>query len=208
MAKGNYDNAAVFYDRLARMVFGDSLIKAQVYILERVPANSKILIVGGGTGWILEEITKIHPAGLNITYVEISAKMMALSQKRNLGDNKVTFVTQAIQQAELNNDFDVVITPFLLDNFSEEHLPAIFEPIHKALNPSGLWLYADFQLTGKLWQNLMLKSMLLFFKVLCGVESWQLPDAKGMFARQGYEKLEERDFYGRFVVSRVYRKSK
>ncbi|QXV65469.1 class I SAM-dependent methyltransferase [Mucilaginibacter sp. 21P] len=208
MAKGNYDNAAVFYDRLARMVFGDSLTKAQVYILERIPANAKILIVGGGTGWILDEITKINPAGLNITYVEISAKMMALSRKRNLGDNKVTFIAQAIQQAELNNDFDVVLTPFLLDNFSEERLPAIFDPIHKALKPSGLWLYADFQLTGKLWQNLMLKSMLLFFKVLCGVESWQLPDAKGMFARQGYKKIEERDFYGRFVVSRVYRKSK
>lgn len=206
MAKGNYDNAAPFYDRLSRLVFGKALVNAQVYLLKHIPPNSTILIVGGGTGYILEEITKQHPAGLKITYVEISAKMMALSQKRNYGRNEVNFINKPIQEAKLSQTFDVVITPFLLDNFTDKNLPTIFEPIHQRLKIGGLWFYTDFRLTGKLWQNLMLKSMLLFFKILCGVESWRLPNATGLFVRHKYSVIDEKGFYGNFIISRAYRK--
>ncbi|MFD0765484.1 class I SAM-dependent methyltransferase [Mucilaginibacter lutimaris] len=202
----NYDNSASFYDRLSRLVFGKTLINAQVYLLPCIPKKSNILIVGGGTGWILEEISKIYPSGLNITYVEISAKMMALSQKRNTGSNQVTFINKSIQQAELSQDFDVVITPFLFDNFTEDTLPGAFNPIHQALKPGGLWLYTDFQLTGKWWQYAMLKSMLLFFKILCGVESWHLPDVAKQFNTNGYKVADEKSFFGEFVLTRLHKK--
>lgn len=206
MAKGNYDNAASFYDKLSRLVFGDNLVKAQVYLLKHISPNAKVLIVGGGTGWILEELTRLHPSGLEITYVEISANMMALSQKREIGDNRVHFINQPIQEVDLPADFDVVITPFLLDNFTDHNLPSVFNPIHQSLKSNGLWLYTDFQLTGKLWQGIMLKSMLLFFKLLCGVESWRLPDAKAKFVSHWYSVIDENTFFGRFVVSRAYTK--
>ena len=74
----NYNNAAWFYDSLSRVVYGKALIDAQVYLLQYIQPNSTILIVGGGTGWILEEVARIHPTGLQITYVEAYAQMMAL----------------------------------------------------------------------------------------------------------------------------------
>jgi ubiquinone/menaquinone biosynthesis C-methylase UbiE len=203
---GNYDNSASFYDSLSRLVFGKALVNAQIYLLPQIPTNSNILIIGGGTGWILEEITKLHPSGLSITYVEISAKMMALSQKRNTGQNKVTYINKAMEQTNLPADFDVVITPFLFDNFTEENLPGIFSQIHKTLELEGLWLYTDFQLTGKWWQYAMLKSMLLFFKILCGVESWHLPDVAKQFSKHEYKMLEEKSFFGDFAVTRLYRR--
>jgi ubiquinone/menaquinone biosynthesis C-methylase UbiE len=202
---GNYDNSASFYDALSRLVFGNTLVNAQVYLLPYIPKNAKILIVGGGTGWILDEVTKVHPAGLIVTYVEISAKMIALSRKRYFGDNKVEFINQAVEDAVLLNDFDVVITPFLFDNFTEDNLPRIFKHIHQTLKPGGLWLNTDFQLTGKWWQYAILKSMLLFFKVLCGVESWHLPDVAKQFSRYKYTALELKGFFGDFVVTKAYR---
>ena len=202
---GNYDNSASFYDSLSRLVFGKALVNAQVYLLPHIPANSNILIVGGGTGWILEEITKLQPSGLSITYVEISVKMMALSQQRNTGQNKVSYINQAMEQVDLPADFDVVITPFLFDNFTEENLPGIFSRIHKTLKPEGILFYTDFQLTGKWWQYAMLKSMLLFFKILCGVESWHLPDVAKQFSEYGYEVVEEKNFFGDFVVTKALR---
>ncbi|MBS1526144.1 MAG: methyltransferase domain-containing protein, partial [Bacteroidetes bacterium] len=108
----NYNNSAWFYDRLSRLVYGKALIRSQVYLLPFIPAHSKVLIAGGGTGWILEEITKIHPSGLEITYVEIAANMMKLSRKRNAGDNQVTFINDAVENISLEHDYDVVITPF------------------------------------------------------------------------------------------------
>ena len=109
----NYNNSAWFYDLLARLVYGKALINAQVYLLEHIPENARVLIVGGGTGWILEELVRIHPSGLTITYVEIAPAMMALSKKRNCGNNQVIFINEAIENTDLPVGFDVVLTPFL-----------------------------------------------------------------------------------------------
>ena len=71
------------------------------------------------------------------------------------------FVNDAIENVVLSADFDVVITPFLFDNFTEQTLQKVFNHIHNSLKPGGIWLNADFQLTGKWWQNVLLKSMLV-----------------------------------------------
>ncbi len=203
--RGNYDNSAPFYDRLSRLIFGRALINAPVHFLPLIPANSSVLIVGGGTGWILEEIARVHPFGLSITYVEISARMTDLSRKRNVAGNHVVFINQPVQDVSLSAQ-DVVITPFLFDNFTEANVPPLFDHIHQQLKPGGIWLNTDFQISGKWWQHVLLKSMLLFFKVLCGVESWRLPDADKQFQLNDYVTTGKQTFYGDFVVTRCYRK--
>jgi ubiquinone/menaquinone biosynthesis C-methylase UbiE len=165
------------------------------------------LIVGGGTGWILEELTRISPSKLRITYVEASEQMMALSKKRNVAVNKVTYINNTVENINNLPNFDVVITPFLFDNFTHSKLEAVFSHLHQLLKPNGLWLNADFQLTGKWWQNVLLKSMLLFFKILCGIEASKLPDFEGQFDLNGYQLLDSKTFFGEFVASKVYRKT-
>jgi ubiquinone/menaquinone biosynthesis C-methylase UbiE len=203
----NYNNSAWFYDRLSRLVYGRALVNSQVYLLNFVPANSRILIVGGGTGWILDELTKIHPARLDITYVEISANMTALSQKRQTGQNQVTFINDAVENVKLPDGFDVVITPFLFDNFLDETVDIVFNHLHNLLKPGGLWLNADFQLTGRWWQNVLLKSMFIFFRLLCGIEASRLPAIKKRFNNSGYDVIEDKTFFGDFIVARMYRKA-
>lgn len=202
----NYNNSAWFYDALSRMVYGRSLVKAQVWLLRYVPKNSSILIVGGGTGWILEELTRIHPDGLSITYVEVADNMIALSKKRAVGTNLVFFINNAIENVVLHNNFDIVITPFLFDNFTEQTVQRVFCHIHKLLKPGGLWLNCDFQLTGRWWQNVLLQSMFIFFRVICKIEASQLPDINKRFAENSYKIMDEKTFFGKFVLSRVYKK--
>lgn len=203
----NYDNSAWFYDRLSRVVYGRALIRAQVYLLQYIPAGSKVLIIGGGTGWILEEIAKIHPSGLKITYVEISANMIALSHKRNAGENEVTFINKAAEQISFDTDFDVVITAFLFDNFTEEGMQKIFTHIDKSLKPGRLWLNSDFKLTGKWWQHILLRSMLTFFRIICRIESSKLPDIESCFQKHGYSIIEQKPFFGEFILSTAYSKT-
>ncbi|UOE50196.1 class I SAM-dependent methyltransferase [Mucilaginibacter sp. SMC90] len=202
----NFDNSAWFYDRLSRLVYGKALVNSQVYLLNFVPVNSTILIAGGGTGWILDELTKIHPAGLQITYVEISANMLALSKKRTTGQNEVVFINDAVENVKLTAGFDVVITPFLFDNFVNETVDNVFNHLHNLLKPGGLWLNADFQLTGRWWQNVMLKSMFIFFRLLCGIEASKLPAIEKRFNAAGYAVVDDKTFFGDFIVARVYRK--
>ena len=202
----NYDNSAWFYDKLSRLVYGESLVDAQKYTLQFIPANAHVLIVGGGTGRVLDEITKVHSSGLKITYVEVAANMMALSKKRNTGANQVDFINDTIENVTLSTQVDVVITAFLFDNFYEKTLAKIFDHIHGLLKTDGLWLNTDFQLTGKWWQNVMLKTMLLFFKILCGIEAFKMPNIERQFEQHGYQVVAQQTFFGDFVISKVYNK--
>jgi ubiquinone/menaquinone biosynthesis C-methylase UbiE len=202
----NFNNSAWFYDGLSRLVYGNALVEAQVYLLQFIRPNSKILIAGGGTGWILEELAKLHPEGLKIAYVEIAAGMMALSKKRNLSGNEVSFINQPIEEVLLWNDFDFVLTPFLFDNFTEDSFRKIFQHIHSALKPNALWLNCDFQLTDKWWQNVLLKAMFTFFRLLCHIEGSQLPEIRKQFINAGYQETNSRTFFGEFIISEVYKK--
>jgi len=202
----SYNNSAWFYDGLSRLVYGRTLINAQIYLLQFVPANSTVLIIGGGTGWILEELTKIHPSGLRITYVEVAADMMAHSQKRHIGLNQVVFINDAIESVDPVEEFDVVITPFLFDNFTEATVQKVFHHTHQLLKLDAIWLNTDFQLTGKWWQSVLLKSMFLFFRMLCKIEASKLPDMERLFASYGYEVLKGKSFYGDFVMAKAFRK--
>jgi spermidine synthase len=201
----NYNKSAWFYDGLSRLVYGRALIDAQVFLLQFVPANSVILIVGGGTGWILEELTKVHPSGLLIKYVEVAADMMTRSRRRNTGLNSVIFINDAVENVDITEEFDVIITPFLFDNFTEATTQNVFNHLHQSLKPGAIWLNADFQLTGKWWQSVLLKSMFIFFRTFCGIEASSLPDIQKQFELFGYKLIASQGFYGDFIRSSAYR---
>ncbi|MBB3054907.1 class I SAM-dependent methyltransferase [Mucilaginibacter gotjawali] len=201
----NYNNSAWFYDGVSRLVYGKALIKAQVYLLRFIPPNSNVLIVGGGTGWILEEIVKIHPSGLQCTYVEVAPKMMARSKKRDTGNNQVVFINKAIEDIPFLPGFDIVVTPFLFDNFTEQTFKQVFNRIHSLLKPGGLWLNCDFQLKGKWWQRELLKSMFLFFRLICNIEASALPAIEKQFEQYGYETIASQTFFGEFIISEVFK---
>jgi ubiquinone/menaquinone biosynthesis C-methylase UbiE len=202
----NYDNSAWFYDRLSRLIYGNVLVKAQVFLLQYIPSGCTILIAGGGTGWILEEISKLHPSGLKITYVEISSKMMALSRKRNVGGNQVTYINEPVENLDGQNSYDVLITPFLFDNFTEQTLQKVFAHLHNQLKSRGIWLNTDFRLTGKWWQPFLLQSMIPFFRIICRIEAKKLPEIEKCFKQYQYKGAKQKNFFGEFILSTAYQK--
>ena len=203
----NYDFVAGYYDRLARLVFGDAIFKAQLFLLRSIPAEARVLIVGGGTGWVLEELCRLHPRGLLITYIESSAEMMAKSKVRDAGENQLTFIHAPVQLAGLEGAFDVVLTPFLFDNFTDESLKPIFAKMDHHLIKGGLWLFADFQYEkDKLSSKVLLRIMYLFFGIFCRIEASRLPDSAALFRHYHYRELSQETFYGGFIRAVVYQK--
>ena len=208
--ENNYDKTAGFYDLLAKMMFGNTLMLAQKSVLPYIPKQAKILIVGGGTGAILEEITKLHESGMDIVYIEISEKMLLKSAQRQVGNNKVQFVHAAIEDYETNTQFDVIITSFLFDNFKQDKATLVFKKLDKLLIPYGKWLFTDFNVeknSSAFWQRWLLKSMYLFFKISSNVEANQLPDTASLFSDTHYKQIFQQSFYGKFIHSAVYQKT-
>ena len=202
----DFNNVARPYDFISRLVFGNALVDAQVSLLGHIPEKSSILIVGGGTGWILEEISKRHPEGLQIVYVEVSGKMIELSGKRDTRQNNVSFIHKPVEEYESDKLFDVIITPFFFDLFLKSDVTTLFSHIDKSLKTGGSWLYTDFvppKYQTKLWQKVLLKSMYLFFGLLSKVEARSLVDMDNYF-EINYLLVSENWFYGKFIRSNIY----
>ena len=205
----NYDPIARNYDLLSRLIFGQNLVRSQTCLLTHIPAGSSILIVGGGTGWILEEIAKIHSSGLAITYVEISEKMTKMAKSRFISDNKVTFVNKPIEEYQTTELYDTILTPFLFDNFQAEKAEAVFSRLNSILNLNGKWLFADFHIDqqSKFWQKPLLSIMLHFFRVICNIEARNLFPMQPVFHKNNFKTIQDfRHFHG-FIKSSVYVKN-
>ena len=204
----NYDKIAGSYDLISRIIFGKNLVEAQVCLLPQIPANSRVLIVGGGTGWIVEEIAKVHQQGLIIEYIDSSAKMIALSKKKNCGSNQINFIQQAAENYDTDRKFDIVLTPFFFDNFQANKIQNIFAKLDGFLKSDGLWLYVDFvydKKKGRLWQKMLLKLMYFFFRVTSNIETRELVDMRPFFS-QSYDRTIEISHYHKFIKSIVYKK--
>lgn len=204
----NYDKIAPFYDKLSRLVFFKSQVNAQVNQLKFIPLNSSLLIIGGGTGWILEEISKVHSSGLVITYLEISEKMISLSKGRDYKENQVQFIHSAIEDFTFTKKYDVILTPFLFDNFSAEKSQFVFGKLNLQLNTGGYWFFTDFYLGNDKWiwwKTVFLKTMYSFFKFFGIVEATNLVDYSSYFLKD-FKKVDEQFYYGRFINASIYLK--
>lgn len=205
----NYDPVARYYDLLSRLVFGQTEIDAQVGLLDQVKPGDKLLIIGGGTGWILEKLAAMCPKGLEITYVESSRAMMALARKRKWGGLSVTFVQQPIEQFVTDERFDFILTGFFFDNFYQEHAEAIVRSLDNVLVRGGYWLNADFYYPpkgGSWWHGLLLRTMYWLVRWICRVEANRLPDMEGCFEMLGYPIVRRAFYYQGFIRAEVYRK--
>ena len=208
MIKNNYDSIADNYDWLSKIVFGQTLVNAQTCLLTHIAAGSNVLIVGGGTGWILSEIAKVHASGLTITYVEISQKMIVLAKKHDVKSNKVFFENKAIEEFKSDEKYDIIFTAFLFDNFKSEKIETVFNHLNNLLKSDGKWLFADFHIdeNSKSWQKLLLNSMLFFFRVVCNIEARNLVAVDPFFSRNCFKKSFAHRRYKGFIESSVYQR--
>ena len=207
----NFNYIAPFYDTLCQLVFGQRVKNAQIESLKFIPANSTILIAGGGTGWILDEINKIYPSGLTITYIDISSKMIQLSKKRNPCSNTIQFINYSIENINLTGrNFDVIITPFFLDCFSQISVQFIFKKLDKTMQINGLWLNIDFCLLKKQprlqhsRQRTILRTMYAFFRLVCHIEATMLPSVDIFFAN--YSLIKRKMYCNNFITMQVFQK--
>ncbi len=194
----NFNLVAPIYDRLKRLVFGNKLLDAEKNLVKEIKPQSKILVLGGGTGQILE---LMHNES-QITYVEKSFKMIEISAKRDLGF--VEFLHADFLKIGLNKKYDFVYCAFFLDLFSSENLDLAIDKIKPLLAEKSKLLVADFERTDKLWHHLLLKFMHLFFKVFSDLESRKLQNIHKKLIRHGFYCEKEVFFSRGLIFSRIY----
>ena len=94
------------------------LDKAQAHFLNEVNEGDKVLIVGGGTGRILEH-PSLSKAG-RIDFVELSERMINKAMEKGRRLNNLHFIQGDF--LEHTGQYNLIVANFFLDCFDERNL--------------------------------------------------------------------------------------
>ncbi|MBD2715556.1 class I SAM-dependent methyltransferase [Microvirga sp. STR05] len=205
-----FDRVATFYDPLARLVYGRSLQAAQQEVLDAgLPAGApRLLIIGGGTGWILPEVLRRRPPA-QVLYLEASPQMLARSRAllaRELPGAAAQVEFRLGTEGALTpaDTFDGIITFFFLDLFEPQRLRHIVDKLNEVRQPLAPWLLADFAAPQRWWQRGLLAAMYGFFRLTTGISGRARPPIEAELARVGLAPAYRMGFFGGMVEAEVW----
>ena len=199
--KRGFDTIAFAYDRLTRIVFGKAIAKSQLHFLNRLETCNDILVLGGGTGWWMNDFLQTN-SGARITFIDASQKMIGIAASRLNSKNRVEFIHGTHNKIS-HKKYDAVVLFYFLDLFSNEELPEVIITIRSRIKTQGLWLVSDF-VNHQPWHDSLLKIMYRFFKLVAGLSTQSLPEWQVHLRNQGLTQAEHITFYKGFIYSSVY----
>ena len=197
----NFDFIAPIYDSIAKVVYGNKLRAAQSHFLHYIKSKQSVLIVGGGTGWIL---TQFKDSCVTIDYVEQSSKMIQIAQQRKCGAS-VNFIHSS--EIPTFKKYDVVITPFVLDCFPADRLKAFVSSIDQQVKQKGIWICVDFNSEDRRFiSKLLARTMIVFFRFVAKLPTSQLDNYFDVIEGNGYQIVDYQLFVGGFVKAALLKK--
>jgi ubiquinone/menaquinone biosynthesis C-methylase UbiE len=194
----NFNFIAPFYDFLAKLIFGKSLIESQAYFLSEINESDTVLILGGGTGKLLEALPKCK----RVSFLDLSEKMIDHAKKRE-SKSTINFIQADFLNHDFESIYDVIICPFFLDCFDVNSLNKVLRKVKSIISKEGRLIVTDFQKTKS--NGLLLKLMHLFFIVFTSIQSRNIKNihAETLLVRFNYQK--ENFFHRNMIFSRLYR---
>jgi len=208
MTKQTFNHVAKYYDFLAQVVFWGAIKRSQIKNLQSLDGAKSILILGGGTGWLLDEIWKKN-RNAHITYIEKSSKMIARAQQRTFA-GEVIFHNADFLDTQSTQIYDTIICNYFLDVFIESDLKIVVQKIKKQLKVGGKILFTDF-VAGKnhnIIKQTLIKTMYLFFKCTKALNNTTLPNYDTAFANIGLVCTNEEKYFFNMIASRIYEQPK
>ncbi|MBI1222674.1 MAG: methyltransferase domain-containing protein [Bacteroidetes bacterium] len=207
-AKNDYNLLAPFYDWLGKAMFFGAIAKSQRRFLHDIPINARILFIGGGTGFLLNDLLESARPEC-IYYVEKSSEMIRKSEEActHQDNQKVHFIHGT--QDDLPDEFscNVVLSFFFFDQFEAKELMEIFHLLDKKTSAEAWWLWSDFIPPETWWQRILMNTMLRFFQFTTELSTRRVFHVPEMFVQSGYLIEKEDFFYKGFIRSVVMKKA-
>lgn len=206
----NYNRIAWFYDALARVVFGGSILQSQKDFLHVLKPDDRILIVGGGSGQVLAAMSDLK-IPLKVDFVEPSAQMIEKAKRRMSAGSQVeiNYYQEKFQNFETKSTYDCICCFYFLDLFNESNLSHHLSHISKLMKWNGILLVSDFQILPNQKLHLLLSRLMhLFFKMTTNLESNRLENIRSIVAQHDFDCQLHTEYFGQFIFSAAYRKGK
>ena len=198
-----YDFISSFYDDIAGLIFGKSLFDAQTFFFSEIPDGGNVLILGGGSGWILPILFQQKP-DINICYIDVSGKMLELAKKRTYPGGRVQFIQGTEESIPEDLQFDSVILNFYVDGFSPAQLPSRLMLINASMKKNATWLVTDFMPTHQLRHQFIVWLTHVFFRILIKHPNKRLAEWWKVFEQTGFVVKKERSWTDGLIKSLIY----
>ena len=137
----NYDRAAWFYEKSARLYSGDQIAASKLHQLNYIQHNDKVIFLGVGTG---EDAIAAAKHGADVTCIDISSGMLA-SLQRKLDSEKLNarLVCQSAYEFDEFESFDAVCANYFLNMFKLPDMVRMLNHTCKLVKPGGKFMIAD-----------------------------------------------------------------
>ena len=205
-----FDRVAFAYDMLAKLVFGNQLNRAKERFFSHIRQGERVLIMGGGTGWILPNVLERVGENGKIVFVEASEKMLNKARHRisqHPLQKNVHFLHGTHHMIPPQLTFDQIHTHFFLDLFDQTELERTVDLLNQFLSTSGKWFVTDFSPPTHSWNlagRCLIRLMYLFFRILCGIQSSRLPDYQTALIQAGLQEMKEKKVWNGMIGSFLY----
>lgn len=210
----NCDALAPYYQTLEYLSFGARLDRSRFLFLREVSRAEHAIICGGGDGRFLARLLRVNP-GVVVDFVDLSTKMLEIAERRiaAMGPssrNRVRFCAGDLHHFSPRPcGYDLIVTNFFLDCFSESEVAAIVTRLAGSATPGAHWVLSDFRcaesLLGRLWTAAVIRLLYAAFRVTTGLRLTRLPNYTAALARTGFMPRSEIMALGGLLYSSLWR---
>jgi ubiquinone/menaquinone biosynthesis C-methylase UbiE len=211
----SFDSIAPAYRTLETIAFGGNLQRARAACLGEIGTPRRALIVGEGNGRFLCELLRRYPS-VDVDCVDASERMLESARRRIERElparaNQINFVPLDISAwSPPGHRFDLIVTHFFLDCFSESRIAEIVAKLSRAAEVNAIWLLADFCIpaggAARLRTGLWLSTMYRFFRITAGIEATELADPSPFLRGAGFALASQHLFRSGMLKSELWRR--
>ena len=198
----DYNSIAWIYDFLVRLVFGKKQDRANKEFLKLIPHEARVLVIGGGTGKIINYLDKLDKS-LEVDYVEISSQMNALSKRRVNRTLALTFYYESILDFE-GNGYDIILANFFFDQFPQSVGQEIAVHLYPKLKKDGFMIFSDFITTNNFCDRLIIAISIVFLRVTADLRIRRLPNYSDLFVNAKFKQGETKQISRNIISALLY----
>lgn len=202
----NCDGIARYYQVIEHLSFGRYLERRRFALLGEARTSRRAIVCGGGDGRFLARLLRVN-SHVEVDFVELSPKMIELAERRVAGmgrtfRERVRFRVGDVWEFEPRTDgYDLIVTHFFLDCFSEPELAGIVACLGSWGVPDARWIVSDFREAegpvGRLWTRAVIRGLYAAFQCTTGLRVTRLPNYAAALVREGYlQRCEEKALGG------------
>ncbi len=205
----NCDPIARWYRWLEYAGFGRALEKRRLEFLTSLGDVRHALMLGEGDGRFLAEFLRYN-SHATVDYLDLSERMLDLAKNRAGSAHRVRFHQLDAREGPPGDAYDLVVTHFFLDCFTQAELAPLVDTLAAATTPGAIWVVSEFRQPARgpaAWRAwVWLRILYAFFAVVSGLPTRRLPDHHACLTAAGFHLRQSRLANAGLLVSELWQR--